>query len=58
MLSQKTYFTKQFTKTASALPIELFVELKKKKMTSSKALPNGTECGVLPNHLEAIIPSG
>ena len=31
MLSQRNHFAKQFTKTASALPVELFVELKLKK---------------------------
>ena len=31
MVSQGSYFAKRFTKTASALPVELFVELKQKK---------------------------
>ena len=34
MLSQGSHFAKRFTKTASAPPVELFVELKQKKMTS------------------------
>ena len=34
MLSQGSHFAKRFTKTASAPPVELFVELKPKKMTS------------------------
>jgi len=31
MLSQVSHFAKRFTKTASAPPVELFVELKPKK---------------------------
>ena len=31
MLSQGSHFAKRFTKTASAPPVELFVELKQKK---------------------------
>ena len=31
MLSQRSHFAKRFTKTASAPPVELFVELKQKK---------------------------
>jgi len=34
MLSQGSHFAKRFTKTASAPPVELFVELKPKKMAS------------------------
>ena len=34
MLSQRSHFVKWFTKTASAPPMELFVELKPKKMAS------------------------
>jgi len=34
MLSQESHFAKRFTKTASAPPVELFVELKQKKMAS------------------------
>ena len=34
MLSQRSHFAKRFTKTASAPPVELFVELKQKKMAS------------------------
>ena len=34
MLSQGSHFAKQFTKTASAPPVELFVELKPKKIAS------------------------
>ena len=34
MLSQGSHFAKRFTKTASAPPVELFVELKQKKMAS------------------------
>jgi len=34
MLSQGSHFAKRFTKTASAPPVELLVELKQKKMAS------------------------
>jgi len=34
MLSQGSHFAKRFTKTASAPPVELFVELKLKKIAS------------------------
>ena len=34
MLSQGSHFAKRFTKTVSAPPVELFVELKQKKMAS------------------------
>ena len=34
MLSQGSYFAKRFIKTASAPLVELFVELKQKKMAS------------------------
>ena len=39
MLSQENHFTKRFTKTVSALPVELFVELKKKNSFTSEVKP-------------------